>query len=288
MLKEGRLAAEITMQAKLTHSETLLPHIEQALRMAGVKKEDLTGIAVSIGPGSFTGLRIGLAAAKAMSYALRIPIVGVPSLEALALHYRVPGVTIFALMDAQKKNVYVEQLAWQREGSDLALVVQSPVEVQPLADVLAEAGKLAADGQTVVLVGDIVQKRFAGKDGRRAGKMQLPDGVLALRMWPGSVPSVSRRAKRTMSWTSSPSTSERARRNSCGRSIMRTMRIQSSIMKKRSPLTRRMAVARCRDDGGETLLPQDGAGRCRRCRAGRGDLLSRAVVARIVLARGVE
>ena len=178
VLKEGRLASEITMQAKLTHSETLLPHIEQALRMAGVKKEELTGIAVSIGPGSFTGLRIGLAAAKAMSYALRIPIVGVPSLEALALHYRVPGVTIFALMDAQKKNVYVEQLAWQREGSDLALAVQSPVKVQPLADVLAEAGKLAAVGQTVVLVGDIVQKRFAGKDGRRAGKMQLPDGVL--------------------------------------------------------------------------------------------------------------
>ena len=178
VLKEGRLAAEITMQAKLTHSETLLPHIEQALRMAGVKKEELTGIAVSIGPGSFTGLRIGLAAAKAMSYALRIPIVGVPSLEALALHYRMPGVTIFSLMDAQKKNVYVEQLAWQREGSDLALVVQSPVEVQPLADVLAEAGKLAADGRTVVLVGDIVQKRFAGKDGRATGKMPLPDGVL--------------------------------------------------------------------------------------------------------------
>ena len=178
VLKEGRLAAEITMQAKLTHSETLLPHIEQALRMAGVKKEDLTGIAVSIGPGSFTGLRIGLAAAKAMSYALRIPIVGVPSLEALALHYRMPGVTIFSLMDAQKKNVYVEQLAWQREGSDLALAVQSPVKVQPLADVLAEAGKLAAVGQTVVLVGDIVQKRFAGKDGRATGKMPLPDGVL--------------------------------------------------------------------------------------------------------------
>jgi len=173
VLKEGRLAAEITMQAKLTHSETLLPHIEQALRMAGVKKEELTGIAVSIGPGSFTGLRIGLAAAKAMSYALRIPIVGVPSLEALALHYRVPGVTIFALMDAQKKNVYVERLAWQREGSDLALAVQSPVKVQPLADVLAEAGKLVADGRTVVLVGDIVQKRFAGKDGRATGKMVL-------------------------------------------------------------------------------------------------------------------
>ena len=60
VLADGRLASEITMQARLTHSETLLPHIEQALQMAGVKKETLTGLAVSIGPGSFTGLRIGL------------------------------------------------------------------------------------------------------------------------------------------------------------------------------------------------------------------------------------
>lgn len=48
---EGKLSAELTMQARLTHSETLMPHIEQVLRMAAVKKEDLEGIAVSIGPG---------------------------------------------------------------------------------------------------------------------------------------------------------------------------------------------------------------------------------------------
>ena len=71
-----KLAAELTMQAKLTHSETLMPHIKEVLRMANVRKEQLEGIAVSIGPGSFTGLRIGLAAAKAMAYALDLPIVG--------------------------------------------------------------------------------------------------------------------------------------------------------------------------------------------------------------------
>ena len=75
-----KLAAELTMQAKLTHSETLMPHIKEVLRMANVRKENLEGIAVSIGPGSFTGLRIGLAAAKAMAYALNLPIVGVATL----------------------------------------------------------------------------------------------------------------------------------------------------------------------------------------------------------------
>ena len=63
VLSAERVAAEISMQGALTHSETLMPHIETALRMARVNKEELDGVAVSIGPGSFTGLRIGLAAA---------------------------------------------------------------------------------------------------------------------------------------------------------------------------------------------------------------------------------
>lgn len=172
VLARGRLAAEITMQARLTHSETLMPHVAQALEMAGVRREELTGIAVSIGPGSFTGLRIGLAAAKAMSYALAVPLVGVSSLEALALHYAVPGVSILALMDAQKKNAYVEELHWEIEGAELRLRVDAPVSVRPIEDALARAQELASFGRTVVLLGDVVQKRIAGK-------MELPAGVLA-------------------------------------------------------------------------------------------------------------
>ena len=87
VLSEERVAAEVSMQGALTHSETLMPHIELALQMARAKKTELDGIVVSIGPGSFTGLRIGLAAAKMMAYALNIPMICVPTLEALACHY---------------------------------------------------------------------------------------------------------------------------------------------------------------------------------------------------------
>jgi len=104
------------MQGALTHSETLMPHIETALRMARVKKDELAGVAVSIGPGSFTGLRIGLAAAKMMSYALRIPMVGVPTLEALAYHCMWEGVRLVPMMDAQKGSVYTEEFAWTWES----------------------------------------------------------------------------------------------------------------------------------------------------------------------------
>ena len=130
-----KLAAELTMQAKLTHSETLMPHIKEVLRMANVRKENLEGIAVSIGPGSFTGLRIGLAAAKAMAYALNLPIVGVSTLKALAFHYPVPGIRIVSLLDAQKGNAYRESYEW--EHGELRIV--NPVEVLPIAEILAES-----------------------------------------------------------------------------------------------------------------------------------------------------
>ena len=151
-----KLAAELTMQAKLTHSETLMPHIKEVLRMANVRKEQLEGIAVSIGPGSFTGLRIGLAAAKAMAYALDLPIVGVSTLKALAYHYPVPGIRIVSLLDAQKCNAYRESYEWEKG----TLTVVNPVEVLPLAEILAEC---AESGRETVVLGDIAARRIRGK-----------------------------------------------------------------------------------------------------------------------------
>lgn len=71
--------AEINFQAKMKHGEKTLPAIEAAMHLAGISKEDLDLIAIGTGPGSFTGLRIGIATAKGLGDALEIPIVGVPS-----------------------------------------------------------------------------------------------------------------------------------------------------------------------------------------------------------------
>lgn len=168
---EGKLSAELTMQARLTHSETLMPHIEQVLRMAAVKKEDLEGIAVSIGPGSFTGLRIGLAAAKAMAYSLNLPVVGVSTLKALAYHVPVPGVRIVSLLDAQKGNAYVESYRWE-QGK---LMVVEPVEVAKVTDIVAACATLS---EPVLLTGDVVQKKIAGRMELPAGVMTAPANIL--------------------------------------------------------------------------------------------------------------
>lgn len=168
---EGKLSAELTMQARLTHSETLMPHIEQVLRMAAVKKEDLEGIAVSIGPGSFTGLRIGLAAAKAMAYSLNLPVVGVSTLKALAYHVPVPGVRIVSLLDAQKGNAYVESYRWEQGN----LMVVEPVEVAKVTDIVAACATLS---ELVLLTGDVVQKKIAGRMELPAGVMTAPANIL--------------------------------------------------------------------------------------------------------------
>ena len=153
---EGRLLSELTMQGKLTHSETLLPHIEQVLKMAAVDKSQLTGIVVSNGPGSFTGLRIGLAAAKAMSYVLGIPLVGVSTLQAMAYQLPVPGVRLMCLLDAQKGNAYVESYKWENNN----LQVVEAVKVAKISDIVAGCGQFA---EQVILLGDAVQKKIAGK-----------------------------------------------------------------------------------------------------------------------------
>ena len=160
---EGKLQAEVTVEAGRTHSETLLSHIEGALSFAGVERSALTGVAVSIGPGSFTGLRIGLATAKAIAYGLGIPLVGVSTLAALALAVPVPDVHTLALMDAQKGNAYAGLYEW-RDGS---LHEVRPVRVAPLAEAIAEAADM---GKPVLLTGELVLKK-------RARLRNLPDNV---------------------------------------------------------------------------------------------------------------
>ena len=160
---EGKLQAEVTVEAGRTHSETLLSHIEGALSFAGVERSALTGVAVSIGPGSFTGLRIGLATAKAIAYGLGIPLVGVSTLAALALAVPVPDVHTLALMDAQKGNAYAGLYEW-RDGS---LHEVRPVRVAPLAEAIAEAADM---GKPVLLTGELAVKK-------RARLGNLPDNV---------------------------------------------------------------------------------------------------------------
>lgn len=153
LVDDKKVLAELTLQTQLTHSEVLMPHIQQVLAMAKVDKKNLAAIAVSIGPGSFTGLRIGLATAKSMAYALKVKLLGVSTLEALAYHYPVEGVYIAPLLDAQKGNAYVALYEWR---GGVLREVGAPC-VESFAAILDKAAKL---DQKVVLLGDTVVKHW--------------------------------------------------------------------------------------------------------------------------------
>ena len=115
VMNESQLLGEITIQAGLTHSEQLVPHIQSLLEMTRVEKSDLKGIVVASGPGSFTGLRIGMGTAKAMAYALHIPLYGVMTMDGLARNIPYTTDTICTVIDAQKKHVYAALYAYDGE-----------------------------------------------------------------------------------------------------------------------------------------------------------------------------
>lgn len=141
------LKGELTVQASLTHSEQLVPHIDTLLEMCDVKKTDLKGIIVSIGPGSFTGLRIGLATAKAMAYGLQIPIVGIVTMKAMAYNAMFADRLIAVWIDAQKNNVY--QALYRFAGDQLEEIESPNVKDFDLA-----LEELAARDEDVLFIGD--------------------------------------------------------------------------------------------------------------------------------------
>ena len=100
------LAAEHTLNIVQAHSSRLMPAIDTVLKWSDVTADDLDGCAVGIGPGSFTGIRIGVATIKSLCYALDKPIVGVSTLEAVAYNLRWTNGTICPLLDARRSEIY--------------------------------------------------------------------------------------------------------------------------------------------------------------------------------------
>lgn len=106
LMEDDNLIAEYTIQYKKTHSQTLLPMLEEIRRMVELDMDTVDAIAVAAGPGSFTGLRIGSATAKGLAFAMEKPIIPVPTLEGLAYQMYGTDALVCAIMDARRSQVY--------------------------------------------------------------------------------------------------------------------------------------------------------------------------------------
>ena len=152
LLQDDTITALATVNNHLTHSQTLLPLVEDVRRMADFAWNDLDAIAVSAGPGSFTGLRIGSSTAKGLAQALDVPIVPVPTLDALAVGYGVCDGVVCPIMDARRKQVYTGVYRI-RGNQDHTQILESVLDNEAVAmdELLVKLEEL---GETVHFLGD--------------------------------------------------------------------------------------------------------------------------------------
>ncbi len=107
------LIAEVRVNVRIAHAERLMPSVEWLLKTSGTGIHDLDAFAVSIGPGSFTGLRIGLSTVKGLSFATDKPVVPVPTLDAFAMTMPFCSYMICPMIDARKNEVYAALYRWE-------------------------------------------------------------------------------------------------------------------------------------------------------------------------------
>ena len=145
--EDGRVLASGYQDTGLTHSRTLMPIVEHLFQNTGLSPESVDAIAVAVGPGSFTGIRIGVSAAKGLAFALDKPAVGVSTLAAMARNAAFAGGLIVCAMDARRQQVYNALFA----AEDGVLTRLTPDRAVSLADLAEE---LRADPRPKTVVGD--------------------------------------------------------------------------------------------------------------------------------------
>ena len=147
LVKDGQLLSQYMQCSALTHSRTLLPMAEDMLKNAEPRLSDVDLIAVAHGPGSFTGIRIGVATVKGLAWAAEKPCVGVSTLEAMAWHGLAVGGYICPVMDARRSQVY-NALFKIEHGRPVRMTEDRPIALDELSK------EVTALNAPVFLVGD--------------------------------------------------------------------------------------------------------------------------------------
>lgn len=147
IMEEDVLIGEYTMNHKKTHSQTLLPMLDEVVKMTETDLESIDAIAIAKGPGSFTGLRIGSATAKGLGLALKKPIISVPTVDALAYNLFGTSGYVCPIMDARRNQVYTGTYQWENDTFTV-------IEEQCARSIDETIEALNAMGQPVTFLGD--------------------------------------------------------------------------------------------------------------------------------------
>lgn len=151
VIEDNKLICEYTINTKKTHSQKLMPMIENMLKESDLSIKDIDLVGVCIGPGSFTGLRIGMATAKAIAHVNELPIIGVTSLEMLAANMNLCDKKICSILDAQRSQVYTAKFEYNKDK----LVQIEDVDVIEIDKLLED---ISLKQEEYILIGEAVYK----------------------------------------------------------------------------------------------------------------------------------
>lgn len=140
VVTEDKLLAEYTVNNKKTHSQTLLPMLDEIVKTLEIDLGDIDAIAVAAGPGSFTGLRIGSSTAKGLGLALNKPIISIPTVDALGFNLYGTDKLICPIMDARRNQVYTGLYEF-KENEFQVVEAQKAVEIDEIAALINNLGR---------------------------------------------------------------------------------------------------------------------------------------------------
>lgn len=176
--EDGEPVAQEQQGTSGTHSEKLLTTIEHLLGIAKWDRRDIEGIAVAIGPGSFTGLRIGLATAKGLAIAIPCPIAGASSLSALALNGRGFEGTVASLIDARRGEIYAAAWRVGFDGTMEAVLEECVLPPESLIERLSKIdGQLMLVGDGALTYGDSLSEALGSRGHLAEGGQARPQAV---------------------------------------------------------------------------------------------------------------
>lgn len=160
LLSERGVLAEHTSNIEITHSERLMATVDRVLQDAGVSIKDVEGFCVSAGPGSFTGLRIGIAAVKGLALVMHKPVAAVPTLMALAWNLPHAGYPVCPVLDARKNEVYAALFRFE-EGSVRTEMPETVITLERLRDMTT--GTILFTGEGSVLFLEDIRSVMGGR-----------------------------------------------------------------------------------------------------------------------------
>jgi tRNA threonylcarbamoyladenosine biosynthesis protein TsaB len=165
LCEDGVLLREVSVLSREAYSATLLPCVHQLLESLNLPMDEIDVFGVTLGPGSFTGLRVGVATVKGFAWSMKKPVVGLQSLEVLAHNIRREGVVLVPMLDARKGRVYGAVYRWSNGR------LQTVIEAQDI-----EASRLVVGHQApIVAFGDGARKYQAQLEAQQNIPIEFPE-----------------------------------------------------------------------------------------------------------------